>query len=80
MALMNHYYDPAVAAQVAAYVNYICPVKGAKEEMEKIDPALAASEFIFPSAETLAKASVFPALDGATEQLFADLWATTTGV
>ena len=80
MALMNHYYDPAVAAQVAAYVNYICPVKGAKEEMEKIDPTLAASEFIFPSAETLAKASVFPALDGTTEQLFADLWATTTGV
>lgn len=80
MALMNHYYDPAVAAQVAAYVNYICPVKGAQAEMEKIDPALAASEFIFPTDETLAKASVFPALDGATEQLFSDLWATTTGV
>ena len=80
MALMNHYYDPAVAAQVAAYVNYICPVKGAKEEMEKIDPALAASEFIFPSDETLTKAKGFPALDSATEQLFSDLWATTTGV
>ena len=80
MALMNHYYDPAVAAQVAAYVNYICPVKGAQAEMEKIDPALAASEFIFPSAETLTKASVFPALDSAAEQSFSDSWATTTGV
>lgn len=80
MAMMNHYYDPAVAAQVAAYVNYICPVKGAQEEMEKIDPALAASEFIFPSAETLTKASVFPALDSAAEQSFSDSWATTTGV
>ncbi len=80
MALMNYYYDPAVAAQVAAYVNYICPVKGAQAEMEKIDPALAASEFIFPTDATLAKAKVFPALDGTTEQLFADLWSTTTGV
>lgn len=25
--LMNYYYDPAVAAEVAAYVNYICPVE-----------------------------------------------------
>ena len=27
--LMNFYYDPKVAAQLAAYVNYICPVAGA---------------------------------------------------
>ena len=26
--LMNYYYDPSVAAQVAAYVNYVCPVAG----------------------------------------------------
>ena len=39
--LMDYYYDPAVAAEVAAYVNYICPVQGAQEEMEKIDPELA---------------------------------------
>ena len=80
MALMNHYYDPAVAAEVAAYVNYICPVKGAQAEMEKIDPELATSEFIFPTSETLKKASVFPALDSATEQSFTDSWATTVGV
>ena len=80
MALMNNYYDPAVAAEVAAYVNYICPVKGAQAEMEKIDPALAESEFIFPTAETLTKAKVFPALDSASEQSFSDSWATTTGV
>jgi spermidine/putrescine transport system substrate-binding protein len=80
MALMNHYYDPAVAAEVAAYVNYICPVKGAQAEMEKIDPELATSEFIFPTSEILKKASVFPPLDSATEQSFNDSWATTVGV
>ena len=40
---MNYYYDPKVAAELAAWVNYICPVAGAKEEMEKIDPDLAAT-------------------------------------
>ena len=29
--MMNYVYDPAVAAKIAAYVNYITPVKGAKE-------------------------------------------------
>ncbi len=61
--LMNHYYDPAVAAEVAAYVNYICPVEAAQSELEKIDPDLAASPFIFPDEATLAKVKVFRSLD-----------------
>jgi spermidine/putrescine transport system substrate-binding protein len=61
--LMNHYYDPAIAAQVAAYVNYICPVEAAQSELEKIDPDLAASPFIFPDEATLAKVKVFRSLD-----------------
>lgn len=57
--LMNHYYDPAIAAEVAAYVNYICPVEAAQPELEKIDPALAESPYIFPDEATLAKVKVF---------------------
>ena len=60
--MINYYYDPAVAAEVAAYVNYVCPVKGAQAEMEKIDPDLAASEYIFPTEKTMAKLNVFRAL------------------
>ena len=60
--VINNYYDPAVAAEVAAYVTYICPVKGAQAEMEKIDPALASSPFIFPTAETLKQVKVFRSL------------------
>jgi spermidine/putrescine transport system substrate-binding protein len=60
--LMNFYYEPAVAAEVAAYVNYICPVEAAQPELEKIDPALAASPFKFPDAATLAKVKVFRSL------------------
>jgi spermidine/putrescine transport system substrate-binding protein len=33
--LINYYYDPAIAAKVAAFVNYVCPVNGAQAEMEK---------------------------------------------
>jgi len=57
--IMNYYYDPAVAAEVAAYVNYICPVEGAQAAMEAIDPELATNEFIFPTEATLDQTYVF---------------------
>ncbi len=57
--IMNNYYNPEVAAEVAAYVNYICPVEGAQAAMEKIDPALAANEFIFPSEAMMDRTFVF---------------------
>jgi spermidine/putrescine transport system substrate-binding protein len=68
--LINYYYDPAVAAEVAAYVNYITPVSGAKEAMMAIDPALAEDPLIFPDDATLANAYVFRGLDGTEEQTF----------
>ncbi|SEN33816.1 spermidine/putrescine transport system substrate-binding protein [Cryobacterium luteum] len=68
--LINYYYDPAVAAEVAAYVNYITPVVGAKEAMMAIDPTLAEDPLIFPDDATLANAYVFRGLDGTEEQTF----------
>ncbi len=65
--LIDHYYDPIIAAEVAAWVNYICPVKGAQAEMEKIDPELAASPFIFPDDATLSKVKVFRGLEAKEE-------------
>lgn len=55
--LMNFYYDPKVAAEVAAYVNYVCPVVGAREAMMDIDPELADNPLIFPTAEFLSLAT-----------------------
>jgi spermidine/putrescine transport system substrate-binding protein len=68
--LMDYYYDPKVAAELAAYVNYICPVQGAQEEMQKLDPELAANPLIFPDAAMLAKAKVFMALPEAQEKSY----------
>ncbi|MEH1097714.1 polyamine ABC transporter substrate-binding protein [Micromonospora sp. CPCC 205561] len=66
--LVNYYYEPAVAARLAAFVNYICPVRGARAEMEKIDPALAANPLIFPDDAMLARSAVFMALDEKRER------------
>lgn len=68
--LINYYYEPEVAAEVAAYVNYITPVVGAKEAAMAIDPELAGNQLIFPDETTLAKAHVFRSLTGAEEQKY----------
>ena len=60
--LINYYYDPKVAAELAAWVNYVTPVVGAKEEAMKIDPALAENQLIFPSEEFLKNTHGFRAL------------------
>jgi len=77
--VMNYYYEPAVAAQVAAYVNYICPVVGAQAEMEKIDPKLAASPYIFPDAAALSKVKVFRSLTPAEDTTFTTAFQKATG-
>ncbi|HEY0700760.1 MAG TPA: spermidine/putrescine ABC transporter substrate-binding protein [Micromonospora sp.] len=69
-ALMDHYYDPAVAAQLAAYVNYICPVEGAQAELAKTDPETAANPLIFPDGALLAKTKVFKALTEEQERSY----------
>ena len=77
--MINYYYDPAVAAEVAAYVNYVCPVKGAQAEMEKIDPDLAASEYIFPTEKTMAKLNVFRALTTDEETTWTEAFQKAAG-
>ena len=77
--LFNFYYDPAIAAEVAAWVNYICPVEGAKEEMEKIDPELADSPWIFPDEQTLAKAKAFRTLSADEETQYSEAFQKVIG-
>jgi spermidine/putrescine transport system substrate-binding protein len=48
---MNYVYDAENQAQIAEWVNYVSPVKGVKEVLEKKDPDLANNELIFPSDE-----------------------------
>jgi len=77
--MINYYFDPAVAAEVAAYVNYVCPVKGAQAEMEKIDPALAKSEYIFPTDKTMKNLNVFRALTTEEETTWTEAFQKAAG-
>jgi spermidine/putrescine transport system substrate-binding protein len=53
MKLMDFVYDPEVAAQITAWVNYICPVPEAKKILKKADDSytrtVAKSPLVFPT-------------------------------
>ena len=78
-AWINYYYDPAVAAKLAAWVNYICPVEGAREEMEKIDPDLVENPLIFPAEEFLANTFAFMPLTEAQSRNYERDFSAATG-
>jgi len=50
---MNFAYEPKIAAEIEDYVNYICPVLGAKAVLLKQDPAIAKNTLIFPTQAML---------------------------
>jgi spermidine/putrescine transport system substrate-binding protein len=57
--LMNYYYEPEVAATLADWVWYICPVQGAEEAMQTINPDLVGNPLIFPTADDLEQTFAF---------------------
>ncbi|WP_406049620.1 spermidine/putrescine ABC transporter substrate-binding protein [Kribbella sp. NBC_00889] len=69
-ALMNYYYEPEVAATLAAWVNYICPVEGAQKAMEAVDPELVEDPLIFPDQAMLSKTFAFMPLDTNQAKLY----------
>jgi spermidine/putrescine transport system substrate-binding protein len=77
--LIDYYYRPEVAAEVAAYVNYISPVKGAGDELRKIDPELADNPLIFPSDEVMANGQVFMALTAEQERKYTSAFQAVVG-
>lgn len=60
--LVSYYYQPEVAAKVAAWVNYICPVQGAREAMTKVAPELVDNPLIFPDGSINEVSYLFPNL------------------
>jgi spermidine/putrescine transport system substrate-binding protein len=75
---MNYYYTPAVAAKVEAYVNYICPVKGADAVLKKSDPEVAKNPLIFPTEEMLSNVKQFDS-DASQNVKFKTQFAKLTG-
>jgi spermidine/putrescine transport system substrate-binding protein len=77
--LMDYYYDPEVAARLAAWVWYMCPVEGAKEAMEKVDPSLVDQPLIFPDEEFLSNTWAFMGLDEKTRTKYEQDFAQVIG-
>jgi spermidine/putrescine transport system substrate-binding protein len=77
--MMNYVYEPEVAAKIAAYVNYISPVKGVKEIFEKTNPKLAENELIFPPEDVASNLHPYPALSQSDERKMQEAMAQVTG-
>jgi spermidine/putrescine transport system substrate-binding protein len=77
--LMNYYYEPEVAAKVAAYVNYISPVEGAKEVLLKTDPDIANNPLIFPPDDVRKRLFPYPNLSPQDERTMQNAMANVTG-
>ena len=80
---MDYVYDPVNAARIAAYIGYISPVDGVRDELAKSsDPdvaRLADSDLMFPTDEMLAQVTPFGELDEEQEAEFDARFAEITG-
>jgi spermidine/putrescine transport system substrate-binding protein len=57
--MIDFVYRPEIQADIAEYVNYICPVEGVQEILAKRSPELARNQLIFPDETTLSNAFIF---------------------
>jgi spermidine/putrescine transport system substrate-binding protein len=77
--MMNYLYEPAVAARLAAYINYISPVKGAQEILQDEDPDIAENPLIFPPPDVQERLRAYPTLSPADEREMQEAMARVTG-
>ncbi len=77
--MMDFVYEPEIAAKICAYVNYLSPVEGVREILEKSDPEIADNELIFPDDATRKKLYNYPAFSTLQEQTVVAAMAKVTG-
>ena len=77
--LIDFYYEPKPAAELAAYINYVSPVDGVKPELAKIDKDAANNPLIIPDKAMAAKSHAFRSLSSKEETAFEEKFAKLTG-
>lgn len=77
--LVDYYYELPVAARLAAFISYVCPVEGVKDELAKIDPALAENPLIVPDKAMTAKSHAFRSLSSEEETAYEEKFAKLIG-
>ncbi|MFD7701019.1 spermidine/putrescine ABC transporter substrate-binding protein [Streptomyces caelestis] len=77
--LIDYYFEPEPAAELAAYINFVCPVEGVKDELAKIDEDAANNPLILPDRAMQAKSRAFRSLSAEEETEFEEKFAKLTG-
>jgi spermidine/putrescine transport system substrate-binding protein len=76
---IDYIYEPEVQAPIEAYINYICPVNGTKEVLEKTDKALAENPLIFPDKAVFDNTYIFQDLKPEEERQLDDAFQQLIG-
>ncbi|MFJ4787117.1 spermidine/putrescine ABC transporter substrate-binding protein [Streptomyces sp. NPDC088794] len=77
--LIDFYYEPQQAADLAAYINYVTPVDGVKPYLAKIDKSAAENPLIIPDQAMAAKSHAFRSLSAKEETAYEEKFAKLTG-
>ncbi|PPS69679.1 MULTISPECIES: ABC transporter substrate-binding protein [Streptomyces] len=82
--LIDYYYDPEVAAELAAWVNYVCPVPAARDVLasaqDEASAALAENPLIFPDEEMRSRLAVARDVDPDERVEFGKRWNQIAGL
>ncbi|WP_019068800.1 polyamine ABC transporter substrate-binding protein [Streptomyces hokutonensis] len=82
--LVDYYYDPEVAAELAAWVNYVCPVPAAQDVLasskDKDTAALAENPLIFPDATMRKHLAIARDITSTERVEFAKEWNKIVGL
>ncbi|MFC8271584.1 PotD/PotF family extracellular solute-binding protein [Streptomyces sp. NPDC057271] len=82
--LVDYYYDPEVAAELAAWVNYVCPVPAARDVLAASDDeelaALAEDPLIFPDDAMRGRLAIARDITSQERAEFARRWNSIVGL
>ncbi|CUM38148.1 spermidine/putrescine ABC transporter substrate-binding protein [Streptomyces gardneri] len=82
--LIDYYYEPEVAAELAAWVNYVCPVPAAQgvlaDSGDEELVALAEDPLIFPDADMRSRLAIARDIRADERQEFAKRWNAIVGL
>ncbi|WP_089098472.1 polyamine ABC transporter substrate-binding protein [Streptomyces hyaluromycini] len=82
--LVDYYYEPEVAAELAAWVNYVCPVPAAQQVLadsqDKDTAALADNPLIFPNTAMRKRLAIARDITSTERVEFAKRWNQIVGL
>ncbi|MFI7010613.1 spermidine/putrescine ABC transporter substrate-binding protein [Streptomyces sp. NPDC050145] len=82
--LVDYYYEPEVAAELAAWVNYVCPVPAAQHVLasskDKETAALAEDPLIFPDDRMRSRLAIARDIKSTERTEFAKRWNAIAGL